>query len=378
MGLLPTGNNFTDEEIQDVKEHWFIDCDYFNKLGKKESKRCPDHGYRHRKLPDIDTLMVLLSKYPDKSLQMWADLFGTTRQAVEILYRSHTGENWSTRKLEAIFGKEPDMDLLSKYFDAVASRPNMRKTLIKEFIGVREQYVRYWVRNNDTVKQMYEDAEALRKLAKENPTELKCNRCHIWQPVDAFGNSSKTVHGYSLTCSSCNRASVKTYQAKRKEDWDPKNTLVEKHCPGCLRTRPRDAYYIAKSMPGGLQIYCKFCMDKSHKEHPRRKQKFIDAGISTEDRNCILCNRDRRFYEYYLLVENRYQKDSKKFQGDVCTHCCKDIASELKREQEEEHGIEIYRFETTATVKMRNLMLYKMGDYSNREEFKRLVKDVIQ
>lgn len=374
MGTVP---NFTEEEIQDVREHWFIDCDYFNKLGKENSKICPDHGYRHRKLPDIETFIILLEKYPDKSLQMWADVFGTTRQAVEILYRVNTGENWSKRRTEVMYGKEPDWDLLSNYFDALASKPTMGRSSIQMFIGIREQYLRFWLRNNEKVKQMYADAKSLRKLARENPTELKCNRCHMWKSVSEFGNNRNYIHGYNLTCTICNRANVKTYMEKRKRDFDPKKTLREKHCPGCLRTRPRDAYYIAKSMPGGLQIYCKFCMDKSLKEHPARKQKFIDAGISKEDRKCISCNNDRKFYEYYLLVANRYRKNSKKFQSDICTNCCKELAIELKKEQEE-HGLNVSRFEASAVAKMRNVMLYNMGNYSDREEFKRMVKNVIQ
>ena len=117
---------FTEKEVQVLNKYFYIDCDWIKSDGLNDSREiCPIHKRRHQRLPDVQTFKYLFELYPYMPMQAWADAFFVTRESVRLLHDKAFGISYKSHRSEFIFGSEPDMDLLTEFFNSLVKKPHM-------------------------------------------------------------------------------------------------------------------------------------------------------------------------------------------------------------------------------------------------------------
>ena len=122
-----------------------------------------------------------------------------------------------------------------------------------EVLGSNLEYIRHWVKNSETVKEMHETALEERRFNLENPNQQKCNRCKNVQDIKHFYKDKNNVSGYSLTCKECSKAAVDHYFKVRQQNFDPRQIPAEKKCPTCKQVKSRKYFDLCKGNSTGLQ-----------------------------------------------------------------------------------------------------------------------------
>lgn len=313
---------FTDEDIEYIKSAYWIDCEYAH---RKDITTCPVHRRAHRKLPDGETFAMLVQKYPTATMQLWASIYGVTREAVRLLYLSATGESMGKRRLGNLYGEEPNEELFERLFEMYSTRIDLSLETCKKVVEMSDGYFNYWTRTNakgeitGPMGQRFEDAKALRLLNKQNPKERICNRCKVRKPIEDYYNEKADISGKSKTCKLCSYAGVKAYNERRQMNFDPTKVASEKHCPGCDRTLSRKYFDIQKSSTTGLQTYCKSCQFAFESRHPVRRAKMEKLGY-TENMKCANCLKTKEPIDFYLIASGFAGQNDSKISKD-CREC---------------------------------------------------------
>jgi hypothetical protein len=338
---------FSDEDINFIKSAYWIDCEYAHRI---DISTCPVHGRAHRKLPDGETFAMLVQKFPTATMQLWANVYGVTREAVRLLYLSATGESMGERRLSNLYGEEPNEEMFERLFELYSTRIDLSLDTCKQIVEMSDSYFNYWTRRNSKneitgpMGQRLEDAKALRLLNRQNPKERICNRCKVRKPIEDFYNEKSDISGKSKTCKLCSYAGVKAYNEKRQMNFDPTKVASEKHCPGCDRTLSRKHFDIQKSSTTGLQTYCKACQTAFDSRHPVRRAKMEELGY-TENKNCANCLKSKEPIDFYLIARGfAGQKNS------IISQDCRECVSEVG-EQAFEEGLVESRKEVWHTYK---------------------------
>ena len=133
-----------------------------------------------------------------------------------------------------------------------------------------------------------------------------------------FHKSTKTSHGYTTTCKECSIATVEYYYQKRKR-FSPRDNSPEKKCVNCKKVKHRDISHI-KRYVGWITKYVAPCQDKKALGHPKRKQKFIDAGCDV-DKTCTHCKTLKSYCDFYLVTPDPSNNPEIKFATKVCREC---------------------------------------------------------
>ena len=318
----------TSEELEEIKKYYWVDCDWLHDPIRNEEdvyyrqRVCPEHGIRHRKLPDADTLAMLVMMFPDKTMQQWGDVYNATREAIRLVYNKATGGEFGQDRMDRMYGTEPDMELLKKVFKEMKEKFMLAPETIYEYNGTTRNYVAYWSNRNKEIGYMYRKAKKVKKKNKLFRPERKCVRCHSMVKREDFPKSSVNASGLGSTCNDCNRQSVKNAYLKRKENYDPANTWSEKKCSSCKTIKSREFFARARGMSGGLHSPCNPCMNKFHKQSPVRKRKFQDAGLDA-NKVCLGCNTMSDYWDFYLIKANPYGKEAGSHATEYCRHCVK-------------------------------------------------------
>jgi hypothetical protein len=338
---------FSDEDINFIKSAYWIDCEYAHRI---DISTCPVHGRAHRKLPDGETFAMLVQKFPTATMQLWANVYGVTREAVRLLYLSATGESMGERRLSNLYGEEPNEEMFERLFELYSTRIDLSLDTCKQIVEMSDSYFNYWTRRNSKneitgpMGQRLEDAKALRLLNRQNPKERICNRCKVRKPIEDYYNEKSDISGKSKTCKLCSYAGVKAYNEKRQMNFDPTKVASEKHCPGCDRTLSRKHFDIQKSSTTGLQTYCKACQTAFDSRHPVRRAKMEELGY-TENKNCANCLKSKEPIDFYLIARGfAGQKNS------IISQDCRECVSEVG-EQAFEEGLVESRKEVWHTYK---------------------------
>ena len=319
---------FTPEQLEEIKKYYWIDCDWLHDPKRNEEevyyrqRVCPEHGIRHRKLPDADTLAMLVLMFPDKTMQQWGDVYNATREAIRLVYNKATGGDFGQDRMDRMYGTSPDMELLKKVFRDMKEKFMLSPETIYEYNGTSRLYVDYWRRRSTEINNMHTKAKKVKAKNKFNRPERKCVRCHAMVKREDFPKSSVNASGLGNSCNDCNRQTVKNAYLKRKENYDPANTWSEKKCSSCKSTKSRAYFARARGMSGGLQSTCNPCMNKFHKQSPKRKKKFQDAGLDV-NKVCLGCNTMSDYWDFYLIKENPYGKEKGSHATEYCRGCVK-------------------------------------------------------
>ena len=317
-------DRFGEQEKKIIESYFKVDCDWIHTeegLEKNNHKRiCPDHGYRHKRTPDDATFRMLIDMFPTYPMQAWGDVFGVGRESIRQMHKRVFDSSYGDQKMKAIYGLVPDTDILEEFADALANKTATTKQNICDYLGIHESYVNYWMRKEDSIREMIQSAERKRQYNIANPTQLKCYRCGIVKEVSLFHKSTKTSHGYTTTCKECSIATVEYYYQKRKAEFSPETIASEKKCVNCKQVKHRDKFHISRGMSGGLQSMCIPCQDKKALGHPKRKQKFIDAGCDV-DKTCTHCKTLKSYWDFYLVTPDPSNNPQIKFATKVCREC---------------------------------------------------------
>ena len=339
---MPAMAQFNEEQIKEIYKYFYIDCEMIHDESVSLSKKmmiCPIHKMKHERLPDADTFTMLLEIYPNYTMQAWADVFKTTREAVRILYKKTFGTDMGRDRLLSVYGESPDIDKIKEYTDLLANKPRVAMKSIFAFVDVTENYIQYWKVRNQEVSDMFDEAIRIREHKLDNPENLKCYRCKLTLPVEDFHNSKYSRHGYSRTCKECSIAQVSAYYEKRKEEYDPTKIASEKKCSYCKVVKHRRYFDLSKGQSGGLQSNCRQCMERFQVSNKKRKQKFIDFGLDVnkecKTEGCTTVD----YWDYYLV---RTSPQARPNVTDYCRFCVKEVA---KRFEETQMYIQKYRWD---------------------------------
>ena len=94
--------------------------------------------------------------------------------------------------------------------------------------------------------------------------EKTCSICHATKPVVMFYTRKHSKDGYSSSCMECDRERQRRYINRQKTR--PKVTPENKRCSACKRLLPASAFNTCNQRNDGLNIYCRACQNKKHKE----------------------------------------------------------------------------------------------------------------
>ena len=163
---------FTSEEFEEIKKYYWVDCDWLHDPIRNEEdvyyrqRVCPEHGIRHRKLPDADTLAMLVLMFPDKTMQKWGDVYNATREAIRLVYNKATGGEFGQDRMDRMYGTSPDMELLKKVFRDMKEKFMLSPETIYEYNGTSRLYVDYWRRRSTEIDNMHTKAKKVRAKNK--------------------------------------------------------------------------------------------------------------------------------------------------------------------------------------------------------------------
>ena len=370
-------NILTDEDIEYIRKQYYIDCEEVNDKSSNPLKTCSIHGFRHRRLPDLHTFAHLVDKYPLVTLREWGEVFNVTREAVRVLSTRLENEDfkWGERRMELRHGKAPDWEHFENFFSMLVDRDDLSTVVIHQVADMDRIHLDYWVKNNNEIARLYKEAKAVRELKKRNPVKQKCNRCHLEYPIEKFNRDRHTRSGYGRTCKECAYATVKAYNRKRLEEFDMSKVDVEKYCPSCKTIKSRENFHINKANRGGLQGACISCQTKAQMSHPKRRQKFIDAGLDVNS-TCRTCGKEKEYIDFYLLRQDQKNEDTCFISPD-CRQC---FTAEANRFIEENNleGFAPFRLHTPYKTKLDmplreyfSVFLYNRHVAPNEEEVAR-------
>lgn len=325
--------SFNQEQIQEIQKYFYIDCEMIHDDSvslKKKMMICPIHNMKHERLPDANTFKMLTEMYPGYTMQAWADVFKTTREAVRILYSKAFGSSMGEDRLIYLYGKSPDFEKIQEYVDILANKPYVAMKSIFGFCDVTENYIQFWKLRNEEVADMFDKALKTREEKLDNPVTLKCYRCKLELPVKDFHNSKQTRHGYSRTCKECSVAQVSSYYEKRKEEFDPTKIASEKKCARCKVVKHRKWFDLSKGQTGGLQSNCRLCMEAMQANNAKRRQKFSQFSLDI-NKECKgeACN-TVDYWDFYLL---RPAPKARPHVSDYCRFCIKEFAEKSPNSQ---------------------------------------------
>ena len=362
----PFEKEFSEEEVKEIKKFFWIECDWLHNnvpQSGQGTKACPVHNRKHRRLPDAKTWALLIKLYPDRSMQAWGNIYGTTREAIRVLHKKATGGNYGEDKYRTIYGEKPNRQLFEAFCKDIEEKIDVDQKSIQGYHGIEDAYFIYWGRREPEIKQMILDSKKRRQHNKDNRALRKCNRCHTLVPREDFPKSNVNRDGLGLTCNDCNRAQVIANYEKRKREFDPKNMWSEKKCSTCKTIKHREMFDIARGMSGGLQSSCRSCMDKYQHSNPKRRQKFIDAGLDT-DKACLSCEEVRPFWDYYLIKANPYGKEGGAYATSYCRGCVKKAREGLPQAVRDEVTFATFSVRWRGEHTVMNNMLVNVNPFS--------------
>lgn len=98
---------------------------------------------------------------------------------------------------------------------------------------------------------------------------------------------------------------------------------VEKFCPGCEQTKPRDEFYPSRNTLHGLSVYCKDCCYKRHDEWRLKNKKKVAEQARRWRAAHPRAAKDHTIRARYGLPLGSYEKMLSE-QGGKCACCGSD------------------------------------------------------
>ena len=311
-----TIKRFNEVQIQTIRNIWSIDCPEVKNL--KNNQRCDIHQVKHNKLPDLKTWEILKKQFPNATLNAWGEVFYVTRESIRLLNNKliKDGEvniqSWVDEKNLNNYGKTPIKKLFEDFFYIYINYPNKGEKNILNFLGIKENYFTYWIRNNSDLSVEFNNAKKERAKNKENPAINKCYRCGQIKEINNFGKDKTTASGFSDTCKNCNRENAKKYNLEKRQS--------EKFCLRCKKSKHISKF--SEQLFGEDNRLKDICISCSNQRRLfSSKQRMLDAGIKDELVNCIICKNDLPIEEYYLRRSLHFDYGDKGWLSKECRLC---------------------------------------------------------
>lgn len=126
-------------------------------------------------------------------------------------------------------------------------------------------------------------------------TTKQCIDCKEEKDISLFGHTGKRNAYVNNRCRIC----MKTWNALPKSERDRLTTLrreeyrtrIEKTCPTCKETKPRDGFYNKAGAADGMSAECRSCDDRRGKA--RRKSLKTEEKKLLTHQVCRMCNTDK-------------------------------------------------------------------------------------
>ena len=311
-----TIKQFDETQMKMIRNIWSIDCPDIENF--KNNQRCDIHEVKHIKLPDLETWKILKMQFPNATLNAWGEVFYVTRESIRLLNNKlveNSEENvqsWVDEKNLNNYGKAPINKLFEDFFNIYINYPNKGKKNILNFLGIKENYFTYWIRENRDLSDQFNKARKERAENKKKPDINKCYRCGHTKEIADFGKDKNTASGYSDTCKNCNRENAKKYNLEKRQS--------EKICLRCKKSK-HVSKFSEQVIYGDnrLKDICISC--RNQRRLFSSKQRMLDAGIKDELVNCIICKNDLPIEEYYLRRSLHFDYGDKGWLSKECRLC---------------------------------------------------------
>lgn len=234
-----------------IIDRYFINCE-----GNNGREICPNCLIRHPKLPKPMVFKQIVDSVENfYSQQAYADYWGSTRQAVGVIFqRAFDNVEWSSLQY--------NVDLTTEYDKIIrASKDNphvVGDVSLCRQVGIDTNFLAYVKRRYTNLDELLK--EQYDKNKKIPKPEYKCYRCHIVKPRALFHNSKRFADGVSRTCAKCSKAQQKKYYNKRYAENVNSDVFVDsKRCPQCQVTKLAEDFHKSRGNADGLQVQCKSC-----------------------------------------------------------------------------------------------------------------------
>lgn len=100
--------------------------------------------------------------------------------------------------------------------------------------------------------------------------EKTCCVCHETKPLAMFYERKNAKDGHNASCKKCDLERTKVYIEKQKAR--PKIIPKNKVCSACKQLLPASKFNKSKHRKDGLDIHCKDCHNKKHKEYQAKPE----------------------------------------------------------------------------------------------------------
>ena len=147
-----------------------------------------------RKTPQPEEARKLFIAYPNKTLQEWADEWGSTAERVRQI-RHEAG-------IGAVF--KLDMCVVNIVCEQLASgKHTLTDRELYKGLPIGIEAFKTWIRENEEVMSLVKEAQSLAIKNKQNPINKVCIVCKLNKNVSDYKKSQKFIDGYNKVCNEC-------------------------------------------------------------------------------------------------------------------------------------------------------------------------------
>ena len=209
-----------------------------------------------RKTPQPEEARQLFIAFPDKTLQEWADEWGSTAERVrQIRHESGIG---------AVF--KLDMNVVDWVCEQLSTgKHTLTDRDLYKNLPVGIEAFKTWMRENEEVMFAVRQAQVLATKNKQNPTNKNCIVCKLDKNVSDYKKSQKFIDGYNKVCNEC----LETIEFKKP--------IKYKTCLNCKKQKSKKSFTNNKKFKDGLVPFCKTCKSKMRRAKRTLNTKLADS-----------------------------------------------------------------------------------------------------
>lgn len=207
-----------------------------------------------RKAPQPEEARKLFLLHPNRTLQQWADLWGTSAERVrQIRHEAGVG---------AVF--KVDMKVVLKVADRISLGVYTlaNRELYKD-LPIGFEAFKTWIRDNEEVAEIIKQAQDTAKKRKVNPDTKICILCKENKSVSEYNKSQKYIDGYARICIDCST------------NHNFKKDTNRKVCLKCKKEKSKKSFTANKNFKDGLVPFCKNC-----KSNMRRAKRTLNSKVT--------------------------------------------------------------------------------------------------
>ena len=298
---LPISKFWSYEKHKDGLTNYCIDCQKRmtqENVVKWKKQREKQLNIPQKKECNICHRLKPLDKfYPNKR---YKDGYSGTCIACEERRAQRYMEQW--KKEGNVFPKEKQCYLCKRILPSNHFVFNIRKkdglsSICKDCEKIRrEKYTIRW--EKERKQKESEDFTLFPRFEK------KCTQCGEIKPLRLFSPSKNSKDGRTSYCKDCGRKQQREYNERIKAS---KKIIPEtKYCTSCNQTLPSSKFNKCNQRKDGLNIYCRDCSNKKHREYmakPEVKKRRRKWERKYQRKPEVLEKRRAYYRKYYSRPE---------------------------------------------------------------------------